>query len=245
MDRAKKLAIIQARMGSSRLPGKVLMDLCGETALARVIHRLRHANLVDEIVVATSTSEQDDAVVRECERLRILFFRGSEHDVLDRYYRCAEMNGGAVVVRITADCPLIDPELVDLTIRAFLAETCDYASNGLVATYPRGLDVEVFTRVALARAWSEAHSTYEREHVTPYLYEHPELFRLASVKADADYSHHRWTLDTIEDLELSRSIYARFKNQSCFSWREVLEVVQREPQLALINAHVLQKAVDA
>jgi len=245
MCRAKTLAIVQARMGSSRLPGKVLMDLGGESVLARVIHRLRRAALVDKIVVASSTSEKDDAVVRECERLQVLSFRGSEHDVLDRYYRCAELQRAAVLVRITADCPLLDPELVDLTIRAFLAENCDYASNALVQSYPRGLDVEVLSRAALTRAWTKAHSPHDREHVTPYLYEHPELFRLVSVMADADYSHHRWTVDTLEDLELVRSIYARFENQNCFSWREVLKLMQREPQLAEINAHVVQKAVHA
>jgi spore coat polysaccharide biosynthesis protein SpsF len=232
-------------MGSTRLPGKVLMDLGGETVLARVVCRLRRASLVDSIVVATSTSEKDDAVVAECERLQALFFRGSEHDVLDRYYRCAETYAAAVVVRITADCPLIDPELVDLAIRAFFSNTCDYASNGLVPTYPRGLDVEVLTSAALGRAWREARNSYEREHVTSYLYEHPELFRLVSVKADADYSQYRWTLDTLEDLKLLRTIYASFGNRNDFGWYEVLQLMQVEPALSCLNAHVIQKAVHA
>jgi len=149
------------------------------------------------------------------------------------------------VVRITADCPLIDPELVDMTIRTFLKNSCDYASNALVPTYPRGLDVEVFTMAALARAWREATHSYEREHVTPYLCEHPELFHLVSVKADADYSQYRWTLDTVEDLELLRAIYARFSNQGGFRWRDVLRLMRLEPQLAQMNAHVIQKEVHA
>jgi spore coat polysaccharide biosynthesis protein SpsF len=239
----KTLAIVQARMGSSRLPGKVLMYLAGETVLARVVHRLRRSILVDQIVVATSTAKPDDAVVSECDRIQVQCFRGSEHDVLDRYYRCAETCGATVVVRITADCPIIDAKLVDATIQAFLENPCDYASNALVLTYPRGLDVEVFPLAALGRAWREAGKPYEREHVTPYLYEHPELFRLVSVKADADYSHYRWTLDTAEDLELLRAIYARLGNRNEFGWREVLQLVQLEPQLARLNAHVIQKAV--
>lgn len=232
-------------MGSTRLPGKVLMDLGGETVLARVVHRLHQASLVHAIVVATSLSDKDDAVVAECERLQASFFRGSEHDVLDRYYRCAESHAAAAVVRITADCPVIDPKLVDLTIRAFLDKRCDYASNALVPTYPRGLDVEVFTIAALGHAWREARNSYEREHVTPYLYEHSERFRLVSVKAGADYSRHRWTLDTLEDLELLAAIYARFENRNDFGWREVLRLMQLEPHLAQLNAQVVQKAVHA
>lgn len=241
----KTLAIVQARMGSSRLPGKVLLDLGGTTVLARVVDRLRRSTLVDEIVVATSASERDDAVIAECERLQVGSFRGSEYDVLDRYHWCAELHDAEIVVRITADCPLIDPELVDQTIHAFVNKRCDYASNALFATYPRGLDVEVLTTYALAHAWNEARSVHQREHVTPFLYEHPELFRLVSVEAESDYSHHRWTLDTPEDLQFLRSIYARFDGRSFFGWREVLELVQREPQLAQMNAHVIQKAVHA
>jgi spore coat polysaccharide biosynthesis protein SpsF len=241
----KTLTIVQARTGSTRLPGKVLLDLGGATVLARVIARLRRSTLMNEFVVATSSSERDDAIIEECDRLQAGWFRGSEHDVLDRYYWCAGSRDADFIVRITADCPLIDPELVDLTIQAFFDNRCDYASNALVPTYPRGLDVEVLTTHALSRAWSEARGVHEREHVTPFLYGHPERFRLVSVEAETDYSHHRWTLDTPEDLRLLRSIYARFGDRSFFGWREVLALVQREPQLAQMNAHVIQKAVHA
>jgi spore coat polysaccharide biosynthesis protein SpsF len=241
----RTVAIVQARMSSSRLPGKVLMDLGGETVLARVVHRLRRSILVHQIVVATSMSEKDDAVVSECHRIQVQCFRGSEHDVLDRYYRCAKTHATVALVRITADCPVIDSEVVDATIQAFLEDPCDYSSNALVPAFPRGLDVEVFTMAALSRAWREARKPYEREHVTPYLYEHPELFRLVSVQADADYSHYRWTLDTFEDLELLRAIYTRFSNHDEFGWREVLRLMQLEPHLAQVNAHVAQKAVHA
>jgi len=241
----KTLAIVQARMGSGRLPGKVLMDLGGESVLARVVQRVRRAALVHEVIVATSASEKDDAVVAECRRMQVTCFRGSEHDVLDRYYKCAQSHAADAVVRITADCPLIDPDLVDATIQAFLDSPSDYASNALVPAYPRGLDVEVFTMLALARAWREAHRPYEREHVTPYLYEHPELFRLVSITADADYSQYRWTLDTVEDLQLLRAIYASLGIRDDFGWCDVLQLMQREPQLSEINAHAVQKAVHA
>jgi len=239
------VVIVQARMGSSRLPGKVLIDLGGQTVLARVVQRLKRAALANQIVVATSMAAKDDGVVSECERIPVHCFRGSEHDVLDRYYTCAKHYAPDTVVRITADCPLIDPEIVDRTIQAFLDNACDYASNTLVPTYPRGLDVEVFTSAALADAYREACHSYEREHVTPYLYEHPELFRLVSVMGDADHSQYRWTLDTAEDLKLLRAIYSRFSNRGDFGWREVLDLMQREPQLADMNAYVIQKAVHA
>lgn len=221
------------------------MDLGGKTVLARVVHRLWRAVLAQQVVVATSVSEGDDAVASECDRLGVECFRGSEHDVLDRYYRCAQHCAADAVVRITSDCPLVDSELLDLTVRAFVNNPCDYASNALVLTYPRGLDVEVFTMPALRHAWHEAKRAYEREHVTPYLYENPERFRLLSLTADADYSQYRWTLDTAEDLELLRAIYSSFRNRDDFGWREVLPLMQDEPQLAKINAHVVQKAVHA
>ena len=199
------VAIIQARMGSSRLPGKVLMDLGGGTVLARVVRRLQRCRQISQIVVAT-TGEAE----RRSWRMRTsadFVFSGSEQDVLDRYYRAARANAAETVVRVTSDCPLIDPELVDETIRVFKDEHADYASNVFPRTYPRGLDTEVFTVAALDRAWREAREPHQREHVTPYLYEHPQIFRLASLSGDVDHSHYRWTLDTQEDLELLRAIY--------------------------------------
>ncbi len=237
------VAIIQARMGSTRLPGKVLKDLGGETVLARVVSRTRRATLLDEAVVATSVLPADDTIARECEHLKVACFRGDEVDVLDRYYRAAQKFAADAVVRITADCPLIDPELVDTTIRTFLEQKADYANNTSPRTYPRGLDTEVFTFTGLERAWREAVKPYEREHVTPYFYEHPELFRVAFTRGERDYSAHRWTLDTPEDLELIRAIYARLDNRDDFGWREVLAVTEREPELAALNSHIVQKSL--
>ncbi len=239
----KTTAIIQARMGSTRLPGKVLMDLGGETVLARVVGRLRRATRIDEIVVATTKSAPDDAIVQECFRLQVPSFRGSENDVLDRYYRAARVCAAGVVVRITSDCPVIDPELVDETIRVFKEQCGDYASNSFPRTYPRGLDAEVFSMSALEQAWRDARELYEREHVTPYFYERPELFQLVSQRGRIDYSQYRWTLDTAEDLALLRTIYARFSNQDDFSWSEVIQLMEREPELAELNSRVVQKAL--
>jgi len=237
------VAIIQARMGSSRLPGKVLKDLGGETVLARVVRRLQRSRQIARIIVATTTAPGDEVIVAECDRLQALCFRGAEQDVLDRYYQAARANAADAVVRVTSDCPLIDPELVDETVEVFRDKHADYASNVFPRTYPRGLDTEVFSFDALDRAWREAREAHQREHVTPYLYEHPQIFKLASLSGAADYSRYRWTLDTREDLELLRAIYSRFDGRDDFSWKEVLRLMEREPELAELNSQVLQKSV--
>jgi spore coat polysaccharide biosynthesis protein SpsF len=242
-DRMKVVAIVQARMGSTRLPGKVLMDLEGAAVLDRVLNRLGRSELIHESLVATTTAAADDVIVEHCEHGRWRVFRGSEEDVLDRYYQAATRVGADVVVRITSDCPLIDPEVTDATIRVFLDQQAEYASNVQVRTYPRGLDTEVMTMQALTRAWREGTNLYQREHVTPYICENPGKFRLHGIENGADYSRHRWTLDTPEDLQLLRAIYAHFGGRDDFCWREVLKVVEREPALADINRHVVQKTV--
>jgi spore coat polysaccharide biosynthesis protein SpsF len=230
-------------MGSTRLPGKVLKDLGGDTVLARVVSRTRRATLLNEVVVATTVLPADDMIVRECARLKVAYFRGDELDVLDRYYRAAQEFAAAAIVRITADCPLIDPELTDATIRAGLDQKADYATNSLVLTYPRGLDVEMFTAAALERAWSAASEEYQRVHVTPYLYEHPELFKVVSITDEADHSQCRWTLDTAEDLEMIRAIYQHFGNRDDVRWNEVLDLMENQPDLAALNSQVRQKAL--
>lgn len=239
----KVVAIIQARMGSTRLPGKVLRDLGGETVLARVVSRTRRSTLLGGVCVATSVLPVDDVIAQECGRLSVACFRGDEEDVLDRYYQAAQHHSADAVVRITADCPLVDPELIDDTVRAFRDRKPDYATNSLLVTYPRGLDVEVFTMDALARAWREAREPYQRVHVTPYIYENPRAFTALSLVAPADYSRYRWTLDTPEDLVLLRAIYQRFGNRDDFHWREVLALMEREPEMAEMNSQVRQKAL--
>jgi spore coat polysaccharide biosynthesis protein SpsF (cytidylyltransferase family) len=238
----KIVAIIQARIGSTRLPGKVLMDLGGKPVLVRVVERTRRAKMLDGIMVATTDLPADDGIAVTCAQRGWACFRGSEKDVLDRYYQAAHACGAGAVVRITSDCPLIDTEIVDLIVGTFLGRQVDYASNDFPPTYPRGLDAEVFTMAALTRAWDKAKEAYQREHVTPFMYEHPDLFSVASVRAKSDYSGYRWTLDTPEDLQLIREIYRRFGNRDDFGWREVLSLMQREPELATINAHAVQKS---
>jgi len=239
----KTVAIIQARMNSTRLPNKVLMDLGGKTVLARVVRRLQRARLIEEIVVATTNSAADDSIVRECQSLAVRFFRGEESDVLDRYYQAAQWMGADGIVRVTSDCPLIDPDTTDSTIHAFLERRPDYASNALQRTFPRGLDTEVITWEALTRAWEGAWLPYQRAHVTPYIYENPDRFDILEVKADTDYSSHRWTLDTAEDLSFIRAVYDRVGNDDSFSWRDVLALIEREPELMELNHAVMQKAL--
>jgi spore coat polysaccharide biosynthesis protein SpsF len=241
----KIVAIVQARMGSTRLPGKVLKDIGGETMLARVIGRLRRASLINEVLVATTDTAADDAVVAECRKCSIPVSRGDEKDVLDRYFRAAQLSKAEIVVRVTSDCPLIDPEITGKTIAAFLESRPDYASNVMQRTYPRGLDTEVMSIAALERAWRQAHKPYEREHVTPYIYEHPGEFKLLSVPGDEDYSSHRWTVDAPEDLEFVRTVYSRLAPDAAFSWRDILDLLKREPQLADVNRFVEQKPVRA
>jgi spore coat polysaccharide biosynthesis protein SpsF len=239
----KVVGIVQARMGSSRLCGKVLEDLAGRSMLSRVVSRLRNSQLIDSLLVATTTLAKDDAIVEECQQTGVSSYRGDEHDVLDRYFRAAVFSEADVVVRITSDCPLIDSEVTDTVIRAFLRQQPDYASNTLVRTYPRGLDTEVISREALTRAWREARQPYEREHVTPYIIEHPDQFELLSVPGVEDHSAHRWTVDTPEDLAFVRAVYSRFPSEEVFSWQEALKLLEREPGLVELNRAVMQKAV--
>ena len=239
----KVVTIIQARMGSTRLPGKVMLDLCGETVLARVVQRVRRSRLAGEVVVATTTKPADDRVGEECQRMAVKVFRGSESDVLDRYYNAAKLFRADAIVRICSDCPLTDPEIIDQTIQSFLAAQADYASNALDRTYPRGLDTEVMTQQALARCWREARAFYQRSHVTPYIYENPDQFRIARVRGDEDYSDYRWTLDTAEDLAFIRAVYARMEDKAGFSWLDVLRLLEQEPELMEWNQHILQRAL--
>jgi spore coat polysaccharide biosynthesis protein SpsF len=239
----RTIAIIQARSGSSRLPGKVLMDIGGQTMLSRVVNRLRRAAGLDRLVVATTVEPADDAVVEACNRLNVALSRGSEEDVLDRFYRAATVFDAEIVVRITADCPLIDPAEVTRVVAAFNDQQPDYASNALVPTLPRGLDTEAIAISALATAWSQATAPYQRAHVTPFIYEHPDRFRLLSVPFPGSFGEHRWTVDTTEDLQFVREVYARFGNRDDFGWCEVIELLAREPKLSDINREIKQKSL--
>ena len=240
---ARTVAIVQARIGSTRLPGKVLLPLLGRPMLSRVVERTARAAGVDEVVVATTIDPADDVIVDLAGEHGWALERGSQTDLLDRYLQAARAHDADVVVRITSDCPLIDPDLIDRTIDAFLDSGADYASSSLEPrTWPRGLDVEVIGRAALERAWREDGDPAWREHVTPYLYRHPELFQIERVASPDDQSGHRWCVDTAADYELVRRIYEALGRDD-FPWRDALAVVDANPDWAALNRAVSQKVV--
>lgn len=233
----KTVAIIQARMGSSRLPGKVLSDLAGKSMLARVVERLLDTTLVDAVMIATTTLPGDDAVVAHARQLGIMSYRGSADDVLARYLGAARTVRADVIVRVTADCPLLDPGVVDRVVAA-CTHDIDYASNTQTRSFPRGLDVEALHRDALERIGRIARTPSTREHVTSFVTENPGLFRIAHVVSETDDSDLRWTVDTPEDLALARALYAGGAPRD---YRELVAHVRARPDLALSNAHVQQK----
>lgn len=239
------VAIIQARMTSTRLPGKVLKLASGRTMLERMCERVKQAKTIDQVVVATTTAPVDDAIVRVCRKIKISVYRGSLQDVLDRYYQAALEYKADVVVRLTADCPLIDPVLIDDVVNALMVNQADFACNRLpppfTRTYPIGLDVEACTTSALADAWQHASQKNEREHVLPYLYAVPGRFKVVQLNHSPDLGHLRWTLDTPEDLILLRRIYRYFSGRNDFTWLDVLRLQQEKPALFTVNAQVIHK----
>ncbi len=237
----KIVAVIQARMGSSRLPGKVLLEIAGRSMLARVVRRARRAELLSSVVVATGESPDDDPVVDECRRLDVACFRGNDEDVLGRYHGAMLAHTAEAVVRITSDCPLIDPSVVDRVVHEFLERESDYASNTRQRTWPRGLDTEIMTAATLDRSFREADLPYERIHVTPYIYGHPELFDVLPVTQPEDLSDGRWTVDSPDDMEFVRAVYERFDGDDRIGWRDVRRLLVSRPELVKLNGHVQQK----
>jgi spore coat polysaccharide biosynthesis protein SpsF len=258
----RSVAIVQARLGSSRLPGKVLLDIAGQPMLSRVVSRLRRSALLDGQVVATTVDASDDPLVEFCRENGYDYLRGSQFDVLDRFYQAAKAMKAETVVRITADCPLIDPGLVDQTLHEFMRTGVDFAANRLPPpfrrTYPIGLDIEICTFQALERAWREADQPYQREHVMPYFYEDANLeklsptlsqgttgrgFRVLLLDHVPDLGSLRWTVDTPADLEFMRQVYAQFGGVDEFSWLEVLSLVQQHPEICGINSAERHKSL--
>lgn len=229
------IAIVQARMGSTRLPGKVLMPLAGIPVLTHVLNRVKAAARISGVMIATTLSAVDDPVADLAKQSGVEVYRGSENDVLDRYYQAALRYNPGHIVRITADCPLMDPAVIDLVIERHLAEGADYTTNTFLPTYPDGEDVEVFTFTALARAWREARLPSEREHVTPFL-RVPGRFRTASVTIEPAVNK-RWTLDEQSDYEFISGIYAELYDSSrpLFGMKEILSLLQRQPEREHVN----------
>lgn len=243
----KIVAVIQTRMGASRLPGKVLMNIAGRPMFWHVVNRLQYSKIISKVVIATTTNKRDDLIEKFCRKEGIDCYRGSEDDVLDRYYQASIFYKADAIVRITSDCPLIDPTVSERVISTYLKNInkIDGSSNVINRTYPRGLDTEVISFSTLERIWNEGKEDYQREHVTVYAYEHPSLFNLQSVENNSNLSDLRWTVDEEDDLKFVREIYKRLyhKEKDVFLMDDVIEVLKREPQLLKINKYVKQKII--
>lgn len=240
----KTVIIVQARMTSTRLPGKVLLPLGGAPMLARLVERLRRVQRADSIVIATTSNVTDDPIADLCDQLSVHCHRGSEYDVLSRYAEAARLFDAKVVVRITSDCPLIDPSLVDKLIRTYLEGNCDYVSNMLPPTWPYGMAIEVFSGAALQQAHAQATQAAEREHVTPFFYCNPQRYRLRNVESPLNLSHHRWTVDTPEDYDLVRRLFESLHPiDPEFTLADILHLLDAHPEWLAINQHIVQKPV--
>lgn len=231
-------AIVQARMGATRLPGKILLPAAGKPLLLHLLERLSHLKKLEKVIVATTIEKADDPVAELAQARGYPVFRGSENDVLDRYYQTAKQFGVDPIVRVTADCPLIDPLVVDRVIEQCQSGGFDHVGNGLPPTYPDGLDAEIFSFAALAQAWNEAKLPSEREHVSSYIWNHPEHFHYGNVENEQDLSHLRWTLDYPEDYELIKGIFEGLyeKPNTVFSMQDILAYLDGHPALARLNA---------
>lgn len=241
----KVVAIMQARMGSTRLPGKVMRDLIGKPMIVHEVERVQRARTIDGILIATTTLQADDVIARLCRDQGWDCFRGDEQDVLDRYRGAAEQAGASAVVRLTADCPLIEPSVIDLIVEAFCKNfpCTDYASNVFPdRTFPRGLDTEVMTRDALERSWREEKDPALREHVTQHIVKNPAKFHTTCVRNREDLSGYRWTVDTPEDFQFVQEVYRHFGHNR-FSMGDVVALMTARPDLADINREIRQKEV--
>lgn len=233
---------VQARMGASRLPGKPLLKVLGRTLLSYLLQRLKRSKLSSKVVVLTTQHPRDDLIIQEAISNGADAFRGSEENVLERYFKASEKYNPEIIVRITADCPLMDPAIIDEVVALLVETRCDYASNTLERTYPRGMDVEAFTAQALKRAYENAADPFEKEHVTPYFYRRPEQFKIAQQKQNVDHSDWRWTVDTYDDyILISKLISALYPQNPSFNLNDLTRCYLEHPEWASINAHVVQK----
>lgn len=236
-------AIVQARMGSSRLPGKVLLPLQGKPMLIQQLERVQRVKGLDQVIVATTTEPGDQVIVDVCREYGIACYRGSSSDVLDRYYQIAKEVGANEIIRVTADCPLLDPQVVDQLVEYFHDGEFDYAANNLRPTLPDGLDAEVFRFEVLEEAWKEAKLPSEREHVTPFIRKNSNRYHIGSLTADQDFSFLRWTVDEPEDYDAVRKIYDYlFPKHHDFGMTEVLELYDQMPELKIINQDLTRDA---
>ena len=236
----KVVAIIQARMGSSRLPRKILMDIAGKPMLCRVLERVEVVDSIDEIVVAT-TNEKDDDKLAEflLEKTCCKVFRGSTHDVLSRFYKCAKLYEADIIVRVTADDPLKDPGIISEAINFLYNDAdLDYCSNTIKPSYPEGLDIEVIRFSALEKAYYEARLPSEREHVTPFIWKNSDIFKTMNFEYEIDLSEWRWTVDKEEDMEFMQHVFEEFKNKPLVSYLEVIDFLQKNSHVMDINSGI-------
>lgn len=232
----KAKVIIQARSGSTRLAGKVLLKIMGKTILEYLIERIKRARNIEDIIIATTKKEEDSQIINLARLLKVNIFRGSEDDVLDRVYQAAKTFDVRHIVRITADCPLMDPRIIDDIVNYYFESYADYCSNTIEKTFPDGEDVEVFNFKTLAYAWKNANLASEREHVTPYIIKHPDIFKLTNFKNRTNLSNKRWTLDREEDFILIKAIIeALYPTNPDFHMEDVLEFLKQNPELEEIN----------
>jgi spore coat polysaccharide biosynthesis protein SpsF len=230
------VAVLQARFSSTRLPGKVLKPLLGEPMLARQLERIGRARRIDQLIVATSTESSDDPIATLCNSLGVACHRGALDDVLDRMYQAGAAAKANTFMRLTGDCPLVDPDLLDRLVNFFQAGGYDYASNTIEPTFPDGLDAEVMHFHCLEAAWREGRLPSEREHVTPFIYNHPERYRIGSFKGEPDLSALRWTVDEAPDLEFVAQIYQTlYPDNPAFCTADILQLLGQKPELAEIN----------
>ncbi len=239
----KTAIIVQARMTSTRLPGKVLMKVLGKPLLEYQIERLARSKLSQEVIVATTTNSEDDAIVDLCKSIGVKSFRGSELDVLSRYYFAAQSHNVDNIVRVTSDCPLIDPVIIDSVIQVYLRNPhYDYVSNCLKRTFPRGMDTEIFSFSLLCDAYEKSTSQADREHVTRFFCRNPNLYDLYGIENVIDNSALRWTVDTIEDFSLMKTMLELlYPKNNHFTLQDCLDLIKDHPSLSLINQHIEQK----
>ncbi len=236
------IAIVQARMGSSRLPGKVLRKIKGKTLLELYLNRVKPNQLIDKIVIATTTKSSDDIIEELAKKLGFDCFRGSESDLLDRFWQCAKKYKADVIVRLTADDPFVDYQVIDRAIKIFNENQADFVTNHFEPTYPEGLDIEVYSIGALERSWQDAKLLSEREHVFPYIQNHQSQFKIINFRQDSDYSHLRWTIDYDCDFEMTKIIYDYLYNDNpIFLQDDILSLLEKHPEIAEMNAHINRK----
>jgi spore coat polysaccharide biosynthesis protein SpsF len=241
----KVAAIVQARCGSTRFPNKVFVNLCGKPLIWHVFNRLKFAKRIDQVVLATTTSHKDDQLERWANENGVTVFRGSEDDVLSRYYNANEIVKADVVVRITADDPFKEPSVIDRAIEMLLNDHCDFVSNNNPPTFPEGLDCEVMTAAALRRSQESTEDAYEREHVTQYIYHNPHLFKTENLFQVENMSQLRWTIDTDIDFQMVKIIYEALYNGDLdiFHMDEILEYLKEHPEVQEMNNHVARSAM--